>query len=170
MLVEIWRRRGVSKDERVRRLIYWSFLLYLLAKPFPGEWSSCVCLYCWCCFHGNCSCTHTHAQSHCSDDMLLGNVFKTMAKCNWFSADSKVRGCWSCTRADLPPISPSVAACSCHLCSHWTCTLWIYSRTKWRGTKARASQHLVPSAKATKESKELSSPGGLSSLPLSEAF
>lgn len=113
--------------------------------------------------------THTHAQSHCRDVMLPGNMFKIIGTCNWFSADSKVRGCWSYCRVDPPPISSSLA-CSGHLCSQWTCALWMYSWTKWRGTKACTSQHLVLLAKATKESKELLSQEGLSVSPLAGAF
>lgn len=101
--------------------------------------------------------THTHAHSHCRDVMLLGNVFKTMGKCNWFSGlvlIQRLEGVlefhqgWPSANQHFS--SPALVTSA----PQWTCALWMYSRTKGRGTKACTSQPLVLLAKATKESKE----------------
>lgn len=81
-----------------------AFMFYPMAKQFSGELSSAVVSVCTPVVVSMeiplaAQNAHTHT---CMDVMLLGNIVKTMGKCNWFSADSKVRGCWTCTKVDLP--------------------------------------------------------------------
>lgn len=156
-------------------------------RQFVADWpfwqlsgeSSCavmLCLY-WC-YNMHCrshrnpshstKCTHAHRHSHCRDPMLLGNVFKTMGKCNWFSADSKVRGLGSTLGSPLFLSSSPRVALSCRLCSRLN--VCIVNISKWRRTEACTSRHTTLLARATKESKELFSLEDLGISPLLEPF